>query len=199
MLASLGRWASRIELRTAVLDSVILAVACAVTYLLVARVAIHIYTRSRADDLIGALWAVLATIFVCRDTQRESMTAAVSRLAATAVSAVLCLIYLSFLPFAVWGLAVMIGASVLAVIAIGRPGDAITAAITTAVILVASEVSPQHAWQQPILRLADTVVGAAVGLAAAWAGLRLSGPPSKEPPGLLPPGQPGPPRDSMAA
>jgi hypothetical protein len=45
---------------------------------------------------------------------------------------------------------------------------------------VASEVSPQHAWQQPILRLADTVVGAAVGLAAAWAGLRLSGPRAKE-------------------
>ena len=180
MLASLGSWARRIKLRAAVLDSVILAVACAVTYLLVARVAIHIYTRSRADDLIGALWAVLATIFVCRDTQRESMKAAVSRLAATAVSAVLCLVYLVFLPFAVWGLAVMIGASVLAVTLIGRPGDAITAAITTAVILVASEVSPQHAWQQPVLRLADTVVGAAVGLAAAWAGLRLSGPPAED-------------------
>jgi uncharacterized membrane protein YccC len=174
--SSLGSWARRIKLRVAVLDSVVLAVACAVTYLLVARVATHIDTRPRADDLIGALWAVLATIFVCRETQRESMKAAVSRLAATAVSAVLCLVYLVFLPFAVWGLAVLIGASVLAVTLIGRPGDAITAAITTAVILVASEVSPQHAWQQPILRLADTVVGAAVGLAAAWAGLRLSGP-----------------------
>jgi hypothetical protein len=196
--SSVGGWARRVKLRVAVLDSVVLAVACAVTYLLVARVATHIGTRSRADDLIGALWAVLATIFVCRETQRESMKAAVSRLAATAVSAVLCLIYLSFLPFAVWGLAVLIGASVLAVTLIGRPGDAITAAITTAVILVASEVSPQHAWQQPILRLADTVAGAAVGLAAAWAGLRLSGP-RDETPGLLPPGQPGPPRDSMAA
>ncbi|HEY6312164.1 MAG TPA: hypothetical protein VIY52_15360 [Streptosporangiaceae bacterium] len=32
---------------------------------------------------------------------------------------------------------------------------------------------PQYAWQQPILRLAETVVGVAVGAAAAWAGLRV--------------------------
>jgi uncharacterized membrane protein YccC len=44
------------------------------------------------------------------------------------------------------------------------------------VVLVASAVSPQHAWQQPILRLADTIVGVAVGLAAAWLGLRLTDP-----------------------
>ena len=154
----------------------ILAVACAVTYLLVTRGVTRIYTRSHADDLIGALWAVLATIFVFRDSYAETMSAAASRLAATAVGCVLCLIYLSFLPFAVWGLAVLVGASVLAVTLLGRPGDAITAAITTAVVMVASAVSPEHAWQQPILRLANTVVGAAVGLAAAWAGLRLSGP-----------------------
>jgi hypothetical protein len=34
-------------------------------------------------------------------------------------------------------------------------------------------VSPQHAWQQPILRLADTVVGVAVGAMAAWTGIRV--------------------------
>ncbi len=180
VVAGLGSWARRVKLRTAVLDSVILAAACAVTYLLVTRGVTRIYTRSHTDDLIGALWAVLATIFIFRDSYSESVTAAVSRLAATAVSAALCLIYLIFLPFAVWALAVLIGASVLAVTLIGRPGDAITAAITTAVVLVASAVSPQHAWQQPILRLADTVVGAAVGLAAAWAGLRLAGPRARQ-------------------
>jgi uncharacterized membrane protein YccC len=173
--ASLRSWARRIKLRAAILDSVILAAACAVTYLLGTHVITHIYSRSRADDLIGALWAVLATIFVCRETSSETMKAAVSRLAATAVSAVLCLAYLVFLPFTGWGLAVMIGVSVLAVTVIGRPGDAITAAITTAVILVASAVSPQHVWQQPILRLADTILGTAVGLAAAWLGLRVTG------------------------
>jgi uncharacterized membrane protein YccC len=35
-------------------------------------------------------------------------------------------------------------------------------------------VSPHDAWQQPILRFADTVIGVAVGVAAAWAGLRVT-------------------------
>ena len=75
-----------------------------------------------------------------------------------------------------WALAVLIGASALAATLIGRPGDAVTAAITTTVVLVVAAVSPQHAWQQPILRFADTVIGVAVGVAAAWAGLRVTRP-----------------------
>jgi hypothetical protein len=49
-------------------------------------------------------------------------------------------------------LAVLIGASALAVTLHGRPGDVMTAAITTEVVMVSSAVSPQHAWQQPVLR-----------------------------------------------
>ena len=76
-----------------------------------------------------------------------------------------------FLPFHAWALPVLIGASALATILIGRPEDAIIAAITTTVLLVVAALSPQHAWLQPILRFFDTVVGVAVGIAAAW-GLR---------------------------
>ena len=68
----------------------------------------------------------------------------------------------------------LIGASALAVMLIGLPGDAITARITTAVVMVAAAVSSHDAWQQPILRFADTVIGVAVGVAAAWVGLRVS-------------------------
>jgi hypothetical protein len=98
--------------------------------------------------------------------------AALSRVAATAVSFVLCLLYLAFLPFHPWALAVLTGASALAATLLGRPGDAASAGITTAVIPVVAAVSPQHAWQQPILRLADTVVGVGVGIGTAWAGLQ---------------------------
>ena len=119
---------------------------------------------------------MIATVFVFRDSYEHSMSAAVSRIMATVVSFALCLIYLAFLPFHPWALAVLIGVSALAVSLIGRPGDAITAAITTAVVLVIAAVSPQHAWQQPILRLADTVIGVAVGIAAAWLALRVTGP-----------------------
>ena len=166
---------NREKVRVAALDSVVLAVACLITYMLATDILSRVYLLSRDDDLIGGLWAVIATVFVFRDSYRHSVSAAVSRVAATAVSFVLCLAYLAFLPFRVWALALLIGLSMLVVYLIGRPGDAATAAITTAVVLVAAAVSPQHAWQQPILRLADTVVGVAVGVAAAWLGLRVTG------------------------
>jgi uncharacterized membrane protein YccC len=86
---------------------------------------------------------------------------------------VLCLIYLSLLPFHLWGLGVLIAASVLAVDLLGRPDDAMTAAITTTVVMVLAAVSPAHAWEEPILRLVDTVVGVVAGVAAAWLGLRV--------------------------
>jgi hypothetical protein len=161
------------EVRVAVLDCGVLAIACLVTYGLATYILSRIHSESRADDMLGGLWAVIATVFVCRFTYDQSATAAVSRVAATSVSFVLCLIYLIFLPFHVWALAVLIGASALVATLIGRPGDAITAGITTAVVMVVAGVSPHDAWLQPIFRFADTVIGVAVGVAAAWAGLRV--------------------------
>jgi hypothetical protein len=64
------------------------------------------------------------------------------------------------------------GLSVLVTALIGRPEDEITAGITTTVVMVAASLSPHDAWRQPILRLADTAIGVAVGLVAAWLGLR---------------------------
>ena len=42
--------------------------------------------------------------------------------------------------------------------------------------MVVAKLSPHDAWRQPILRLAGTAIGVAVGLAAAWLGLRAIGP-----------------------
>ena len=161
------------QARTAVVESVVLAVACLITYEPATNALSRVYSLSQDDDLLGGMWAVLATIFVLRDSFGKSVAAAVSRMSATFVSFVLCLIYLAFLPFHAWALAVLVGASALVVMLLGRPGNAVTAGITTAVIMVAAAVSPQRAWQQPILRLADTIVGVAVGALAAWAGLQV--------------------------
>jgi uncharacterized membrane protein YccC len=160
---------------TAVVECVVLAVACLITYWLATHLLTRVHSVGRDDDLLGGMWAVLATIFVLRDSFGKSVAAAVSRMAATSVSFVLCLIYLAFLPFHAWALAVLVGASALAVTLLGRPGDAVTAGITTAVIMVVVAVSPQHAWEQPILRLADTIVGVAVGALAAWVGTWVKG------------------------
>jgi multisubunit Na+/H+ antiporter MnhB subunit len=67
-----------------------------------------------------------------------------------------------------WALALLVGLSALVVTLLGRPDDAVTAAIITAVIMVVAAISPQYARQQPILRLADTVISVAVGVAVAW-------------------------------
>ncbi len=168
-----GRHLSRGEIRDAAVDCGILAAACLITYWLATRMLAHVYLLSRDDELVGGVWAVIATIFVLRDSYQRSMTAAVTRMAATGVSFALCLIYLIFLPFDIWAMAALIGLSALAVTLIGRPGDAITAAITTAVIMGVAALSPHDAWQQPILRFADTVIGVAVGVGTAWLSLRM--------------------------
>ena len=53
--------------RIAVLDSAILAIACLITFMLVTDLLPRVYHLSRADDLIGGLWAVIAAVFVFRD------------------------------------------------------------------------------------------------------------------------------------
>jgi uncharacterized membrane protein YccC len=167
-LRTLPPWA---QVRTIAAGSVVLGAACLLSYWLTTRVLALAYSVSAADDALGGMWAVIATVFVFRDTTAKSLAAALSRLAATLVSIALCLVYLAFLPFHLWGLAILVGLSAGVTGLIGRPGDEITAAITTAVVLVVAKLSPQHAWQQPILRLADTAIGVAVGLAAFWLAL----------------------------
>jgi uncharacterized membrane protein YccC len=159
--------------KSAAFDSVVLAVACLITYLLVTHLLSHLWFTSQDSDLLGGMWAVIATIFVMRGGYQQSVAAAASRIAATLASFVICLIYLVFLPFHPWALAVLIGVSALIAPLIGRPQDAITAAITTTVLLVVAAVTPQHAWQQPILRLADTIVGVAVGIGCVWVSRRV--------------------------
>jgi uncharacterized membrane protein YccC len=71
-------------------------------------------------------------------------------------------------------LVVLIAIGAIALDLIGRSEDVITASITTTVVMIVAAISPQQAWRQPILRLIDTIVGIAVGIAGAWIGLKLA-------------------------
>ena len=152
----------------AVLRGVVLAISCAISSWLITHLLASAYSISRDDDLLGGMWAVVSTNFVYRHGLEESARWALSRMSATLVSFVLCLAYLAFFPFHVWGMAALIGIGTVAVTLMGRPDDTITTAITIAVIMVVAELSPYHAWRQPILRLVDTAVGVIVGIAAVW-------------------------------
>jgi uncharacterized membrane protein YgaE (UPF0421/DUF939 family) len=156
-------------LRHTLTSTVALALGCLVSFWLVSNALADVHSLSRSDDLIGGLWAVLATVFVFRGTPRESVAAGWTRVAATSLSFVLCFAYLVFLPFHIWALPVLVGLGAVVLAVTGRSEDAPVVGITTAVILVAAAVSPHDAWQQPILRLGDTAVGIVVGLLATWA------------------------------
>ena len=161
----------------AVLDAALLAAASLLSYWLTADLLSRLHAASRTEHIIGGLWAAIATIFVSKSSYRQSVAAAASRVAGTLVSFVVCFIYLVFLPVHLWAFGLLIGVSALVPTLAGRPADAATAAITTAVLIALAALNPQHAWQQPIFRLGDTVVGVLVGVAAAWVGRKLTGEP----------------------
>ena len=164
------------------LQRVVWAVASGTGVALAALVSYEVTTRiltseisSRDDQMLGGMWSAVATLFVCRQSYSESLSAALLRTVSTSLSFILCLGYLLLFPFTSWGMAILIGTGALILITINRPEDVITTSITTAVVMVVAGISPQHAWKQPILRLFDTLIGIAVGIAAVWIGRSLHG------------------------
>jgi Fusaric acid resistance protein-like len=148
-------------------------ISCFISYAAITQILTRAYFVSRDDDFLGGMWAVAATVFVYRESYQKSVGAALSRMAATSLSFVLCLVYLLILPFHAWGMAALIGIGTIALSLLGRSEDIITAGITTAVVMVVAGISPQHAWKQPLLRLVDTLVGVGVGIVAAWISLTI--------------------------
>ena len=156
-----------------------MSAACLVSYWIMTRGLAALV--GRADDLLGGMWAVLATIFVFRETRSSTLSAGASRLLATCVSFALCLAYLVILPFAAVGMAILIGLGSIIMLLLDRSEDVITTAITTTVVMVAAAISPHDAWQQPLLRLLDTVVGISVGIAGKWTASFLFSAMAREP------------------
>jgi uncharacterized membrane protein YccC len=147
------------------------AVACLITYWII------IYLLSpfvdQASDFLGGMWAVVAVVFVFRDTRAHALSAGIARFAATCVSFALCLSYLLLFPFTPVGLATLLGIGTLVMALLGRRDDIVTTGITTTVVMVVAAMSPKTAWQQPLLRLFDTVVGIALGVICKWIGSYL--------------------------
>src|SRR3981189_2953927 len=145
-----------------------MAIACLITYWIMT----HTLSRfvDEASDFLGGMWAVAATVFVFRETRLQSLSAGIARLIATCVSFALRLLYLLLFPFTPVGMAALIAVGTLIMALLGRRDDIVTAGITTVVVMVVAAMSPADAWQQPLLRLADTMVGIAVGVACKWVG-----------------------------
>jgi len=143
-----------------------LAIAALVTYAL--TTSITPLLLNRPVESVGILWAVISAVFVVKDTRERSLSAGISRLVSTCASFALCLIYLLFFPANPFGMAILIGIGALLMMLAGRRDEINLVAVTTAVMLIVAAENPQAAWQQPLLRLADTVGGVAVGIACIW-------------------------------
>jgi hypothetical protein len=81
-----GWTAESVNARGALAQSLSLALVCLASDSLVAHGLGRVHSLSHADDLIGGLCAVVATVLVFRTTHDESVAAAKSRAAATALS-----------------------------------------------------------------------------------------------------------------
>ena len=52
----------RVQVRAAVADSCLLALSCLVSYWLATTILVLAHSPSRADDLLGGMWAAIATV-----------------------------------------------------------------------------------------------------------------------------------------
>jgi uncharacterized membrane protein YccC len=124
-------------------------------------------------DLLGGMWAAIASIFVFRETDLDSFSAGIARLIATCVSFALCLPYLWLFRATPLGTAALLAIGTVVMMLLHRRDDIITTGITTVVVMIVAAIDPHDSWRQPLLRLADTVVGIVIGVLCQWIGFHL--------------------------
>jgi uncharacterized membrane protein YccC len=146
--------------------SVAMAIACLVSYTVMTTL-LNVAVEGHSD-LVGGLWAAIATAFVFRDSRQHSLSAGAGRLIATFVSFLLCSPYLWLFPASVAGMGILLTAGTLVMVLLRRREDIITTAVTSLVVMIVALVSPDDAWKQPLLRLFDTAVGVGIGVAGKW-------------------------------
>jgi uncharacterized membrane protein YccC len=144
-----------------------MAIACLVTYWIM--MAIHSrFSFGASSEVVGTLWAIVSTVYVFRDTRAKSLSASIGRLIATVVSFMLCFAYLLLFPFTPIGLLAVLAWGTLVMMVLGRRDEIGLTGVTTAVVMLVAAVDVQDAWQQPLLRLMETLIGIAVGMSCKW-------------------------------
>jgi uncharacterized membrane protein YccC len=147
--------------------AVAMGLACLITYWIMMEIHDR-FGLGASSKVVGTLWAIVATIYVFRDTRANSLSASIGRIIATVVSFALCFIYLLLFPFTPVGLVAVLAGGTLIMMALGRRDEIGLTAVTTAVVMLVAAIDAQAAWQQPLLRLMDTLIGIAVGVACKW-------------------------------
>ena len=145
-----------------------MALACLISFSIVTHVLSPFVDKP--DTFLGGMWATFATVFVFRETRVDSLSAGIGLVIATCVSFALCLAYLVVFPFHPAGLAALLGIGTMIMMYLGCRDDIVMTGISTTMVMVVAAIDPQGTWHEPMLRLVDTVVGIAVGVACKWIG-----------------------------
>jgi len=114
-----------------VVYSLNMGIACLVTYWIITYLLYGFVDR--ASDFLGGMWAVVAVIFVFRDSRAHALSAGIARLIATCVSFASCLPYLLLFPFTPVGLAILPSIDTVAMALLHRRDDIVITRITTTV------------------------------------------------------------------
>jgi hypothetical protein len=89
-----------------VVYSINMGIACMIAYAITTSILVP--ASARDDDLLGGMWAAVATAFVFRDTRAHSLSSGVARFIATCVSFALCWLYLRILPPTAVGIPILV-------------------------------------------------------------------------------------------
>src|SRR6516162_5523501 len=110
-----------------VVYSLNMAVACLITYWIITCLLSGFVDQ--AANFLGGMWAVVAVVFVFRDTRAHALSAGMARLIASGGSFALCLPYLLLFPFTPVGLAILLGIGTLVMALLRRRDDIVTTGI----------------------------------------------------------------------
>jgi uncharacterized membrane protein YccC len=146
-------------------------IACLITYWVM--ISLLPGLTARPSTPVAIIWAVISAAFIYKDTRSHSMSAGISRLLGALISVVLCSTFPTLFQPSPVGMAILIAIGTIATIWLDRSGEIGVTGMTTAAVLVVSIGDPQKAWQQPVMRLLDTVAGIIVGVACKWAASSL--------------------------
>jgi hypothetical protein len=108
-------------------------------------------TVSANSDLLGEIWAAVATVFVFMTSRDNGLSAGAARLIATIVSFALCQVYLWFWSLAVAGTVTQIDIGISILMLLDRRDDIFTTGITTVVVMVVATISPKDARRESLL------------------------------------------------
>lgn len=122
-----------------------------------------------ASALLGGLWSMISSLVVLQSSRRHTISSSLRRILGTLIGAVLSGLYLSVLPFSIWGMLACVGVTVLIGEAAGAPDHARLAAITVVIVMGTAAANPA---MPPVvdatLRFTEACIGTAVAIAAVF-------------------------------